>query len=446
MRTTDEFDAYKRANRYWVQVREAEEQQIILAPKNNFKSLARQWLDYRDRVSSATATRTMKYQFTNYLLPYFGQWNVGNITERAYIQFLNKHRLLKDKCPAMRKRPTLRTLAVEQQNLLSFLNWCFREGKMRVRVDMRKIVNNEWWIQDSSLVDYDKPQRRDKATKEVYEVFRRYTRDVKVLRPRDTKEPEHVEMSRRRAHFYILTVYNFVCRPGDECLKLRFGDLTAMESEMQEGSYWVVMRTKYGKKVNKRKLSGPRELIYHSDYNYFGYLKTWIEFLRSKDYPTGHDDFVFPVRKVKDRTYVHYGSMASARYLRGIKPKVKEWCRTKRQDGLTTDLDTEIEMFSMYSVRHIAIRNLIVESEYDFSRVAERANTGVSMIEDFYYKYSIQPEQRGLVSRHPTPDPRNTKYYDDQVVSVVDSVIDVIDVEGRAKSKQHIPKAKGRKQ
>lgn len=425
LRTTDAFEASKRANRYWLQVREAEEQQIVLAPRNNFASLARKWLNYRLQTSSGTSTRIISYQFHNYFIPYFGQWNVGNITERAYIKFLNTHRLIKEKCPAMRKRPTLRTLDVEQQNLSAFLNWCFREGKMRVRTDMRRVGNNPKWVAYPELVDSSKPKRREMASKEVYDVFRRFTRYVPILRPRDKQEPEHITMSRRRAHFYILTVYNFVCRPGEECLKLRFRDLTAQSSNVQDDAYWVVMRTTHGKKANRNsRLAGPEELVYHSDYNYFGYLNKWLEFLRSRDYPTGPEDYVFPVRK-KDG-YKPYNSTAAARYFRGIKARVKEWCESHRKGGLGERLEKEIDAFSMYSVRHIAIRNLIVESGYDFSKVAERAQTGVNMIQDFYYKYGLQPEKRGLISRHPTPSADNIKCYEDDDIQSVGGSIAVV--------------------
>jgi len=455
LRTKDRHEAYKRANRYWITLREAEEQDLVLAPQNNFASLARKWLAHRKHVNQKTATRVIGYQFTNYYLPYFGNWNVGNITERSYIKYLNTHRLIQAKCPTMRKAPTLRTLDVEQQNLMAFLNWCFAEGKMRVRVDMRRVSKNELWIDDASLIDTDKPQRRDLATTEVYDAFRRYLRTVPRLRTRhgkpfDTKEPKNNLLSRRRLHFYMLSVYNFVCRAGEEVLNLKFKDLTAQESDVREGSYFVTMRTVHGKKVNRRKLSGPKVLIYHSDYNYFGYLKEWIDFLQEQGLPTGPDDWVFPVRKRAATSKYHnnlesydqyegdykpYDSQSACRHLRDVKRPLKEWCRTKRKGGLTGPLEAQIDMFSMYSVRHIAIKNLIVESDYDFSRVAERANTGLSMIQDFYYKYGQDPEKRGLVTRHPTRSVRSMERYGEDDIEAVSSVIQVVQQNERGRQK-----------
>jgi hypothetical protein len=82
----------------------------------------------------------------------------------------------------------------------------------------------------------------------------------------------------------------------------------------------------------------------------------------------------------------------------------------------------EIDYFSPYSVRHLAIRNLIVDSGYSLSRVAERANTGITMIEDFYYKYGVDPEKR-LVSKHPNPSFDTTKKTSQAVVSSLNDVI-----------------------
>jgi len=444
LRTTDIFAAFTKANRYWIQVREAEEQHVVLAPRNNFASLAKEWIEERRRISTnEVATKTIWYQFRNYYIPYFASYNVGTITEKSYITFLNKHRLIKEKCPMMRKRPTIRTLEVEQQNLRSFMNWCFQNGKMRVRMDMRSVSRNEYWIENKNLVDYDKPQRRDIVSTEVYDSWRRFLRSTKVTtqrvrngKPYAIREPSHNKMSRRRMHFYMLTVYNLVCRPGVEVLKLKFNDFKAQESKIQTGSYFMTMTTRYGKKVARRKAHSPRELVYHSDYNYFGYFKTWVEFLQENGYPTGPDDYVFPVRKRMSRyrqyksyarsegeLYKEYDSGSACAYLYRMKEPLREWCR--KNNRLTPKLDEEIEQFSMYSVRHIAIRNLIVESGYDFSRVAERANTGLTMVQDFYYKYGLKAEDR-IVARHPEPAAINTERYNDDDVDVMAGVIDIL--------------------
>lgn len=454
LKTKLQSEAFIKANRLWVQLREAEEQDILLAPSNNFRKLVRRWMEHREKNNSRIGTRVIGYQFKNYYLPYFGNWNVGNITERAYIKYVNEHRLIKEKCPTMRKKPTLRTLDVEQQNLMSFLNWCFANGHLRVRIDMRRLSRHDEWILNEELVDYNKPQRRDLASTEVYDSYRRYLRNVKRYRFHkgkryDKTEPPTFELSRRRLHFYMITIYNFVCRAGEEVLNIRFEDLTINESDLKDGSYWVTMKTRHGKKVNKSKLSGPKFLTYHSDYNYLGYLKEWIDFLQEHNFPTDPDSFVFPVRKRRTTSKYHknmarydlyegnykpYDSQAAASQIRGCKELLKEWCRTNRKGGLTSTLAAEIDGFSMYSVRHIAIKNLIVESDYNFSRVAERANTGTNMIEDFYYKYGADPEKRGLVTRHPTRSLQSMERYDEDLVNEMTGLM-----------KLNKPKKKGRK-
>lgn len=453
LKTTDQHEAMKRANRYWITVREAEEQNVILAPKNNFRSLMKEWFDYREsNMTNAIAKRVIQYQFRNYYEPYFGSYNVGNITERSYIKYLNTHRLLKTKCPAMRKAPTWRTLEVEQQNLRSFLMWCFREGKMRVRPDMRSILKNPVWVNDQSLIDQDKPQRRDMVSTETYDAWRRFFRNVETKRVSESRsdsyESNYNRISRRRMHFYILTIYNFVCRAGQECLNLKFKDFKAHQSKIQPDSYYMTMTTTFGKKVTRRKVNSPQELVYFSDYNYFGYFGTWIQFLEDHGFPTTPDSFVFPVVKRKSRSAYHkkyksydqyegeykpYDSQSAARMIRDMRPKVKAWL-----DGngrLTDTLAANIDMFSAYSVRHIAIRNLIAESEYDFHRVAERANTGIKMIEQFYYKYGAKPEDR-LVARHPHPSAKNTERYDHEQISNVSGTIEIVEFKkkkGRSK-------------
>ena len=41
-------EALKRANRYWLEVRDAEDRDIILTPGSQFAKLALKWLDDRD--------------------------------------------------------------------------------------------------------------------------------------------------------------------------------------------------------------------------------------------------------------------------------------------------------------------------------------------------------------------------------------------------------------
>ena len=430
LRTTDESQARIRALKYWLQVREAEEQNVVLAPRNNFRSLMKDWFKHREKTSpSLTARRAIIYQFQNYYEPYFGSYNVANITERSYIQYLNHHRLIKAKCPNMRKRPTIRTLAVEQQNLRSFLQWCFQEGKMRTRVDMRNVQKNEHWIQNPELVDWDKPQRREMVSMDTYDIFRRYLRYVPNMRSRDTYESSYHAVSRRRMHFYLLSIYNFTCRAGEELLNLQFKDFDIVQAEIDDSAYYMRMTTAHGKKVKKRRGSGPRQLVYYSDYAYLGYFKAWVEFLQENGYPTAPDSYVFPTTKRKTKSSYHKGyksyiewdgsykpfdSQSAARQLRDLRPKVKAWA--KKNKRLTARIAAEIDMFSPYSVRHVAIKQLITTSEYDFHRVAERCNTSVSMIENFYYMYGDKPEGR-LVSKHPTPLSSNTRKFDDSEVS-----------------------------
>ena len=81
-------------------------------------------------------------------------------------------------------------------------------------------------------------------------------------------------------------------------------------------------------------------------------------------------------------------------------------------------------MFSPYSIRHLAIRNLIVESGYSMSRVAERCNTGLKMVEDHYYKYGIKPEER-IVSKHPNPSAHNTRKHESATIRDLANVVEV---------------------
>tara|TARA_A100001515_G_scaffold142245_1_gene140622 strand:+ start:3287 stop:4774 length:1488 start_codon:yes stop_codon:yes gene_type:complete len=437
LKTQNMFEAMKKANRYWIQVREAEEQNVILAPKNNFKSLMSEYFLHRRKRSKEKVVRALERQFQMYYVPYFGDWNVANITEQSYIQYLNNFRLHKDKIPSMRKKPTLRTLDVEQSNLLSFLAWCFRSGRIRHRPDMRKIISNQDWINDPSLVDYDKPQRRDMISMETYQTVREFLRYVPNLRPRDTYESDYHEVSRRRLHFYLISMYNLCCRAGEELLALQFKDFAIQPSELHPDSYYMVMTTKYGKKVAKRRHGFLRHLTYYSDYAYVGYFNTWVKFLQSKGFPTDPESYVFPVRKRTtdspyhkgyktydewDGDYLPLNSQATTAHIRRIRKNIKEWAKEKGR--LTPRINAEIDMFSPYSIRHLAIRNLIVESGYSMSRVAERCNTGLKMVEDHYYKYGIKPEER-IVSKHPNPSAHNTRKHESATIKDLANVVEV---------------------
>jgi hypothetical protein len=223
-------------------------------------------------------------------------------------------------------------------------------------------------------------------------------------------------------HFYLLTIYNFVARAGDEVLKLKFEDFAIHQSEIQDDSFYMTIEVKHGKMVRRNRTHN-KSLTYFSDYNYLGYFETWVEFLKELGFPTGPEDWVFPVVKVRGKSKYHrwresnelfdgdykpFTSQGSTRFLKTLKPKLKAWM--KKNGNLTPRIEEEIDYFSAYSVRHMAIKNLITESDYDFHRVAERANTGIRMIESFYYSYGTKPEGR-LVSKHPTPEAKNMERY-----------------------------------
>ena len=492
MQTFDLSHASQEAYLLYIKLRDAESKGITLHAKKNFSQLAEEWLDARLKSGySPTSTRVIKYQYINHFIPFFGAYNVEEIHERTYIEYLNNYRLNPKKYLGMRKKPTIRTLDVEQQNLRSFLNWAFQRGHISKKIHMRKIIRYEFdMIWDRSTVNYGKAQRREMVSTEVYDTFRRFYITQSFIRGGCKVEATNMLMARRRMHFYLLSIYNFVCRPGVELLNLKFKDLTAVESEEVDGAFYVRMRTTHGKKVSGRRPNSPDELIYHSDYNYFGHLQKWIHFLKTgvdeyapghsaaelqsridykneitnealledqaelnqlreragiysgasipgwESFPTDPDAYVFPVLKVDREKTVNYGSLyqrtvyktvpmnahATTRFLKTSKPKVKQWAQ--KAGRMNAKLDAEIDLFAPYSVRHIAIRNLIAESRQNFSIVAERANTSVSMIEDFYYKYGLKPEGR-LVSKHPTPSPKNTKYYDDEAIDEVASVVKV---------------------
>jgi hypothetical protein len=514
-RSSKEFSKEKAmsfAIQEWVTIRRAEEKGVNQVVRSTFEKLAYEWLQSRlDNGYSPASTRTIKYQFVNHFIPYFGSTQIDAINEREYIEYLNDYRLDPNKYKGMRKKPTIRTLDAEQANLKSFLRWCVTRGYRNNPVYIRNVVRNQMdMVWDHRKIHKNAPQRRDLVSTEVYDTIRRFYRTKSNVRSGCDVEPRNMLVSRRRMHFYLLTIYNFVCRPGEEILNLKFKDLVAVESDMQAGSFYVRMTTKHGKKVSRPGHRSPEELVYHSDYNYFGYLQKWIHFLKTgvdeyapghsqsaldarikaptkkKNYsevelqiqdklrkeqqamddfleedraeleairsakglysgatipgwisfPTDPDSYVFPVMRVDKARSQGYGTLyggnvyktikwnahATTRYLKTSKPKIKSWAKSNGR--LTAELEEQIEAFSPYSVRHIAIRNLIAETGADFSRVAERANTSVSMVEDFYYKYGLKPEGR-LVSRHPNPAPKNTKYYSDEVVAEVGGILEI---------------------
>lgn len=445
LKTTDHFEALKRANMYWMQVREAEENRIILAPKNNFKSLFSKYMLYKQNKTTEYVCKALRRQFEMYYLDHFGSMNVGNITEQDYIQYLNGKRLDLSNFPTARKKPTLRTLCVEQNNLLSFLRWTYNKGHCRFPPRIHRLEKNPHWIEDWSLVDTQKPDRRDAISKETYAHIREYFRFQKLIRPRDTHEGIEALISRRRMHFYLISLYNFVCRAGNELLLLKFGDFALQQSDVRPDAYYMTMTTHFGKKVSRgvQRTGKVKPLTYYSDYDYPAHFAKWVEFLKEHGFPTDPEAFVFPVRKrVGDSKYhkgyklyeqwegdyIPWRSANVAQMIRKSRPRIKAYLQEmEKRDGkkrLTKRIEMELGMFSAYSVRHLAIRNLIVDSGYSISRAAERSNTGVSMVEDFYYLYGVNPEER-IVSKHPDPTPATTKNTKSEVVDSLNSVITV---------------------
>ena len=70
LKTRTVFEAKKRALQYWLQVRDAEKQDIVLNPSTGFTTLARKWLAKRRERKGGKANQTsVEYQFSNYFCP-----------------------------------------------------------------------------------------------------------------------------------------------------------------------------------------------------------------------------------------------------------------------------------------------------------------------------------------------------------------------------------------
>ena len=430
LKTMSRDIARKKSLEYWIDLRRAEKAGVDRAVRSTFEPLVKDWLESRKANGySLAATRTIEYQFKNHFLPFFKAKELDSIDERSYIEYLNEYRLNPEKYVGMRQLPTIRTLETEQSNFKSFLRWCVVRGHRSKPVHMRSVLKNQLdMIWDHRKVNTNPQERRDIVSTEVYSTYRRYLRSA---RPGATQKGETRSQffARRRIHFYFLTIYNFVARAGAEVLTLRFKDLELIESKIQKNAYFVRMTTKGGKKVKRPGYGSTDSLVYHSDYNYAGYLAEWISLLETGDliwpahnkwerFPTHPEAFVFPAWNREKPM----NAMATTRYMKTLRPKVKQWSLSHNKNH-TKQLEDEIDAFTPYSVRHIAIRNLIAESNQSFSTVAERANTSIKMIEDFYYKYGVKPEGR-LVSKHPAPSPKNTRYLEADVIELLKDIID----------------------
>ena len=421
LKTTSISTAFKKALRYWLEVRDAEERNKVLMPSSAFKHLAARFLQWR--LERGRTDKSVAYMFRNYFVPYFGNESVAHINDNRYIAFLNDYRL---KNPA-RKKPKLRTLEVEQVHLNTFLKWCYENNHIRRPVRLSKLrLNANEWIKDETLLDRGSKERRDLATYEVYTYFRDYfDYGSKWSHPRIKEEPFHVLVNRKRASFYLKTLYNLCCRTGEELLKAKWKDITKHESKEKKGAFYVSLEVRHGKKVNRNRFDGIDFLTYVSDYRYIEMLSRWKTFLGEIGFPNGEDDYLFPLKKGRaDRLgrrlresrglpaeeFTHWDSRAAGAFIKRTRLKVLEWRREKGEVDQT--LEEEIMGFTWYSVRHVSIKRMLMTSNFPLHFVAEKAQTGISMIEDFYWKYMQNPEGR-IISRSATisPDKREIQVF-----------------------------------
>jgi len=435
LKTRSIFEAKKRALQYWMQVRDAESQDIVLAPSTSFKLLANKWLKEIETTRKSTASiSSVQYQFRNYFLPYFGNDSVEHINDRRYRDFIKEHRLPH----AARKAPKLSTLTVEQSNFNSFLTWCYDHGytKRKIRISNIRHAAGRWML-DGDKMDIGSKKRTELATFEVYGYFRDYFSKVNPWsHPRQKNEPFHVLVNRKRAAFYMMTLYNLTCRPGAELLQAKWGDLTRHASQEREGAFYMSLTVRHGKKVNKSDFDGVNTLTYCSDYRYIEMLARWRKFLQTMGFPTGPDDYLFPLKKGRadkigrrmrakrnqqEEYYTHWDSVAAGAFMKRSRPKVLEW--RKNKNPVSADLEEQIMAFTWYSVRHVAIKQMLTVSKFPIHYVAEKANTGISMIEDFYAAYIHNPEER-IISRAPrlSDDKREIQVFKDDELSILDDL------------------------
>jgi len=425
LKTRSMLDAKKLALQHWMTVRDAESRDIVLAPSTAFKVLAKRWLKVIETTRKSTpSVSTTVYMFENYFIKYFGNDSVEHITDRRYRDFIKDFRLPN----AVRKAPKLSTLVVEQSNFNSFLTWCHDEGytKRHIRISNIKHAAKRWML-DSSSMDIGSKRRRDLATYQVYGYFRDYFVTVNPWsHPRIPNEPFHVLVNRKRAAFYMMTLYNLTCRPGKELLEAKWGDLKKNESREKKGAYYMSLTVRHGKKVNKNAFDGVNSLEYISDYRYIEQLARWRTFLQDQGFPTGLDDHIFPLKKGRkdslgrrlraerdqpEEYFTAWDSIAAGQFMARTRKKVLAW-RIAKDGQISDELKEQILSFTWYSVRHVSIKSMLVHSKFPIEYVAQKANTGISMIEDHYSGYMDDPEPR-IVSRHPmvSPDRREIAIY-----------------------------------
>ena len=431
LKTTQLLEAFKRANRYWMQLRDAEERDITLTPSSDFKRLAQRWLkETEDRTFSQGQWESKRGQFMNYYIPYFGNDTVENLNDRRYREYLNDFRLKNPK----RKKPKLRTLEQEQFHFNSFLRWAYENHHIRRQVQITSIRKRaNAWIDNPDLVDRVGNVRRELATYRTYELYRNFFGTVRDWKhERIKEEPFAVKVNRMRAAFYMKTIYNFCCRPGQELLLARFKDFQLKDSNKRHGAIYMLLTVRHGKKVNRDLYDGVTKLEYYSDYRFPGMFAEWVRFLQSMGFPTTPDSFVFPMKKgradtygrnlrrakgLPDETFTNWSSNSSAAFLLRQRSRVLAWQEARR--NLTDEEREQIMAFTWYSVRHVAITRLITESKYSIEQAAEKANTGIDMIEKYYWKRLQNPEKR-IVSRHPPGASREQSVRQTRVTSYDD--------------------------
>ena len=434
-------DAIMMAAREWLSVRDAEDRDIVLVPGRKFRVLAEKWLKFRHQQSNAlNPDKSATYMFSNYLIPYFGNSDITTINDQRYIRYLNDFRLLN---PA-RKKPKLNTLAVEQQHMNSFLKWCLQKGYTKHQIRLTKINQKgvaDKWIEGANRdkIDHTYKTRIELSTYRAYETYRNYfDHVVQWQHPTIKKEPVHVLISRKRAAFYMKTLYNLCCRPGEELLKAKWGDFRKIKSTEKDNAFYVELIVRHGKKLRASAYDNKSELKYFSDYRYIKLLADWKRLLEEHDYPTGRDDYVFPVMKgrrdakgaarlIKQgkpaQTYIFWDSRASGALIKRERSRVIEWVQSRGK--MKRGLEEELERFTWYSVRHVSITRLINESRYPLHFVAEKANTGISMIEDFYWGRGADIEKR-IVSRSPvsSEDKREVTTQDEADLEILNDIFD----------------------
>jgi hypothetical protein len=165
-------------------------------------------------------------------------------------------------------------------------------------------------------------------------------------------------------------------------------------------------------------------------------LSNWKLFLEGNGFPTDSNAYLFPLKKGrKDKLgrrmreerglpaeeYTHWDSVSSGAFIKRERPRVLEWRRSK--GTVSAQLEEEIMGFTWYSVRHVSIKRMLKHSKFPIHYVAEKANTGITMIQDFYWKYMEDPEGR-IVSRHRniSPDKREITVYSEEDLAALDSI------------------------